>query len=71
MFKVHHVFPSSGEWGSTIVDTLEEAEGWFECKTRSRGVIQSIVTLYDNDENILKQVVLGKSDDQDSGKDSA
>jgi hypothetical protein len=60
MFRVHHIFPSTGEWGSVEVDTLEEALTWYDCKIKARNVISSIVTLYE-DNNILKQTMLGSS----------
>lgn len=60
MFKVHHIFPSTGEWASLEVNTLEEALIWYECAVKARNVISSIVTLYE-DNNILKQTILGSS----------
>ena len=54
MFKVHHIFPS-GEWAATEVDTLEEALMWFDCKAKSKN--DSILTLYDPDGNIVKQII--------------
>lgn len=59
MYKVHHVFPSTGEWGATIVDTLEEAEGWYECKRKAKNSISSVLTLYEDD-RIVKQETFGK-----------
>lgn len=60
MFKVHHVFPSTGEWGSTEVETLAEAESWYECKRKARNSIASVLTLYDPTGCILKQETFGK-----------
>ena len=60
MYKVHHIFPSTGEWASTLTDTLEEAESWFRCKSQVSSSLQSIVTLYDKDDNILKQQTVGQ-----------
>ena len=61
MFKVHHIFPSTGEWGSVEVETLEEADSWYTCKLKARNIIPSVVTLYDKDDNIIKQIMLGSS----------
>jgi hypothetical protein len=60
MFKVHHIFPSTGEWGATIVDKLEEAESWYECKRKARNSIGSVLTLYDANDNVIKQETFGK-----------
>lgn len=59
MYNVHHVFPTTSEWGSVIVDTLEEAEQWYECKRKSRNSIGVVLTLYDVDDNIVKQETIG------------
>jgi len=60
MFKVHHVFPSTGEWGSTEVETLTEAEAWYECKHKAKNSVGSVLTLYDPTGRVLKQETFGK-----------
>ena len=50
------MFPSTGEWASLEVDTLEEAEKWYECKLLAKNTIKVIVTLYDSYDNVLKSV---------------
>jgi len=60
MFKVHHIFPSTGEWASVEVDTLEEANIWYACKLKARNIIPSVVTLYDKDDNVIKRNNVGK-----------
>ena len=60
MFTVHHLFPSTGEWASVIVDTIEEAEAWYACQAKARNTIQVVLTLFDADKNIVKQETIGK-----------
>ena len=60
MFTVHHVFPDTGEWAAITVDTFEEAELWYICKSKAKNITSCIITLFDNDNNIIKQETIGK-----------
>lgn len=57
MYKVHHIFPETGEWGSTNVDTLCEALNWYRVKVLAPRVAPNVVTLFGrNDEVIMRHV---------------
>ena len=58
MYKVHHIFPETGEWGSTNVDTLCKALAWYRVKVLAPRVAPSnVVTLFGpNDEVIMRHV---------------
>ena len=60
MFSVRHVFPSTGEWGSVEVESLDEALLWYGCKIKARNTIPTLVTLYASDK-IIEQTILGIS----------
>ena len=53
-YTVLHEFPTTGEWGSTTVATLTEAEAWFECKTKTQPGIQRVVTMVDSAGTTIK-----------------
>ncbi len=55
MYCVHHIFPSTGEWGSTTVDTLAQAQAWYDCKLAARNSVPRVLTLYDPQGCILQQ----------------
>lgn len=59
MYKVHHVFLSTGEWAETTVDTYDEAVAWYACKRKARNAMLTVLTLYEN-EQLVKQETFGK-----------
>jgi hypothetical protein len=56
MYKVHHVFPTTGEWGCTQVDTLCEAHAWYQCKLAGKTVMNRVVTLFGPDDEVIMKV---------------
>ena len=56
MYKVHHIFPETGEWGSTHVDTLCEAYAWYRCKLAGRSVLQRVVTVFGPNDEVFARV---------------
>lgn len=56
MYKVHHVFPETGEWASTNVDTLCEAYSWYKCKLAGRTVLRCVVTLFGPNDQVFARV---------------
>jgi hypothetical protein len=56
MYRVHHVFPETGEWASVHVDTLCEAYAWYKCKLAGKTVLGCVVTLFGPNDQVFARV---------------
>jgi hypothetical protein len=56
MYKAHHVFPSTGEWGCTYADTLCKAYANYLCKLSGKSLLPFIVTLIGPNNEVLARV---------------
>ena len=52
-YRVHHVFPETGEWSQLEVDTLCEALACWKCKTSTACLEPRVVTVYDQNDRVL------------------
>ena len=41
-------------WSSIFVDTAQEAEEWFECRTRGKTLERTVHTMFDPNNNVVK-----------------
>jgi hypothetical protein len=42
------------EWSAVMVDTQEEAESWFDCRTRGRSVDRRVHTMTDPQGRVVR-----------------
>lgn len=42
------------EWNAVVVDTQEEAEAWWNCRTRGRSVVRVVDTMWNPEGEVVR-----------------